>query len=188
MITGMMIVGGLVLAVFFCVLWAINRYNVFIQLKTLLDEAWSGIDVQLKRRCDLIPNLVSVVKGYSIHEKEVLEEVTRLRTVTMAATDIKAKSVAEGQLAQTLKTLFAVAEQYPQLKANENFLELQKELGLIEQEVQLARRYYNGTVRNYNTAVMQFPSSLIARFFSFVVAPYFELSDVKERDITKIQF
>src|ERR1700722_12417954 len=110
------------------VIWFVSRYNGLVRLKALLDEAWSGIDVQLKRRYDLIPNLVSTVKGYSIHEKGVLEEVTRLRTASMQATTLEDKGKAESQLTQTLKTLFAVAEQYPNLKANENFIALQKEL------------------------------------------------------------
>lgn len=169
-------------------LWAVGRYNGFIHLKTMLDEAWSGIDVQLKRRYDLIPNLVSVVKGYSIHEKTVLEEVVRLRSVAMSAHTVAEKSAAETGLAGTLKTLFAVAEQYPNLKANENFLTLQKELSQIEQELQLARRYYNGTARNYNASVLSFPGNIIANFFNFTQAQYFELNSAQEREVPKIQF
>jgi LemA protein len=154
----------------------------------LLDEGWSGIEVQLKRRADLIPNLIATVKGYSIHEKGVLEEVTRLRTASMHAATITDKVQSESALSQTLKTLFAVAEQYPQLKANENFLGLQKDLSLIEQEVQLARRYYNGAARNYNTATATFPSRLIASLFQFTKLPYFEITVTQERDVPKVKF
>ncbi|PKN03791.1 hypothetical protein CVU75_00485 [Candidatus Dependentiae bacterium HGW-Dependentiae-1] len=183
-----MIALGVGILVMLIGLWGIAQYNFFIRLKALLNEAWSGIDVQLKRRYDLIPNLVAVVKGYGIHEKSVLEEVTRLRTASMSATGISEKSAAEAGLSQTLKTLFAVAEQYPNLKANENFLALQKELSLIEQEVQLSRRYFNGTARNYNSAILQFPSSVIASFFGFTQSPYFELTAAQERDVPKVQF
>ncbi len=169
-------------------LWIAGTYNSFIRLKALLDEAWSGIDVQLKRRYDLIPNLVSTVKGYSIHEKGVLEEVTRLRSASMQATTLDDKAKAESQLTQTLKTLFAVAEQYPNLKANENFMALQKELSAIEDELQLSRRYYNGTARNYNVGVTSFPSSVIASFFGFAKVPYFELTAPGERDVPKVNF
>ncbi len=169
-------------------LWVAGKYNGLIHLKTMLDEAWSCIDVQLKRRYDLIPNLVSVVKGYSIHEKNVLEEVVRLRSAAMSAHGVTEKSAAESGLTGTLKTLFAVAEQYPNLKANENFLMLQKDLSNIEQEVQLARRYYNGTARDYNKSILSFPSNIIANFFNFTQAPYFELNSAQERDVPKVQF
>lgn len=188
MATGMMVLLGVGIIVVLLVLWGVAQYNTFIRLKALLNEAWSGIDVQLKRRYDLIPNLVAVVKGYGIHEKGVLEDVTRLRTASMNATGIQEKAVAEAGLMQTLKTLFAVAEQYPNLKANENFLALQKELSVLEQEVQLARRYFNGTARNYNSSILQFPASIIAGFFGFAQSPYFELTAANERDVPKVQF
>jgi LemA protein len=169
-------------------IWAVVTYNRFVHLKALLDEGWSGIDVQLKRRYDLIPNLVATVKGYGIHEKTVLEEVVRLRSAAMGATQVDQKTLAEAGLTQALKTLFAVAEQYPNLKANENYSLLQKELSLIEQEIQLARRYYNGAARNYNTAVVQFPARVIASFGSFLKVPYFEIGSAQERDVPKVQF
>ncbi len=170
------------------ILWAIGSYNRFVQLKALLNEAWSGIDVQLKRRYDLIPQLVTVVKGYSIHEKSIFEELGRMRAAAIGASNVEQKSVAEAGLSQTLKTLFAVAENYPELKANENFLMLQKEMSLIEQELQMARRYYNGTARNYNVATVQFPSTIIARTFGFQPAAYFELNASEERNVPPVQF
>ena len=169
-------------------LWFISGYNRLVHLKALVDEGWSGIDVQLKRRYDLIPNLVATVKQYSIHEKGVFEEVTRMRSVAMNATGVQEKSQAEAGLTQALKTLFAVAENYPDLKANENFLALQKELSVIEHEIQLSRRYYNGTARNYNIGVQTFPTSIIASVAGFHRAPYFELTTAAEREAPKVQF
>lgn len=168
--------------------WFVTGYNSLVRLKALLSEAWSGIEVQLKRRYDLIPNLVATVRGYSIHEKSVLENVTQMRAASVGATSISDKAAAEAGLTQSLKTLFAVAENYPDLKANENFLSLQKDLGLIEQDVQLARRYYNGTVRNYNVKVQMFPSRIIAAFAGFPAAPYFEVGSESERQAPKVSF
>jgi LemA protein len=173
-----------VLAIF----WLIFSYNRFIHLNAMLKEGWSGIDVQLKRRYDLIPNLVSTVKGYSIHEKNIIEDIVRMRAASMGTSDIKEKAAAEQGLTQSLKTLFALAEQYPNLKANENFLALQNELGSLEQELQLARRYYNGTARNYNIAISTFPSNIIAGTFGFVTTPYFEVTSSDERDVPKTNF
>ncbi len=165
----------------------ISVYNKLVQLRNYVDEGWSGIDVQLKRRYDLIPNLVEIVKGYSIHEKSVLENVTRLRSVAMSAKSLTERTETEAELTKALKTLFAVAENYPELKANENFLSLQKTLTSIEDEIQLSRRYYNGAVRNYNIAISVFPSSLIANLTGFKKVPYFEVQDV-EREPDKIKF
>ena len=170
------------------VLWLVIKYNSFIRLKNLLNEAWSGIDVQLKRRYDLIPNLVATVKGYSDHEKTIFTEVTRLRSAAMSATTIEDKVQAEAGLTQALKTLFAVAESYPELKANQNFLELQKELSTIENHLQLARRYYNGVERDYNTAIAIFPGNLIASAMGFNKAPFFELSTATERETPNVKF
>lgn len=170
------------------ILWAIGTYNGIARLGTLVEEAWSGIDVQLKRRYDLIPNLVAVVKQYSIHEKTVLEEVTALRSQSMHATGIDAKAAAEGGLTNALHRLFAVAENYPQLKANENFLGLQKELSSIEHDIQLSRRYYNGTARNYNAAIVVFPASVIAGATNMHKKPYFELDNKSERENVRVQF
>jgi LemA protein len=182
-IVGIGIVGFLVVVV----LWFMVRYNGFVHLKALVDEGWSGIDVQLKRRYDLIPNLISVVKGYAIHEKGVLEEVVRLRSVAMGATQVAEKQAAEAGLSQALKSLFAVVENYPNLKANESFLSLQKELSAIEHELQLSRRYYNGAARNYNVAIMQAPGNIVARLAGFNTVAYFELQE-NEREVPKVQF
>lgn len=168
--------------------WFINGYNSFVHLKNLVDEAWSGISVQLKRRYDLIPNLVAVVKQYSVHEKEVLENVTRMRSVSMNATDVAQKASAENALTGALKTLFAVSEQYPDLKANSNFLALQKDLTTLEDEIQLSRRYYNGATRNYNISLQSFPGNIIAGMFGFHKAPFFELDSAEEHKSPRIEF
>ena len=167
------------------VLFLIKRYNTLIYSKNLADEGFSGIDIQLKRRYDLIPNLVSVAKQYGLHEKGVLEEVTRLRTQALNATQPSDKAAAEEHLSQTLKTIFAIAENYPNLKANDLFLNLQKELGALEHEVQLSRRYYNGAARNYNTLIFQFPSNIIANLFNFKALQFFEVTDLKNREVPK---
>ncbi|HJZ24166.1 MAG TPA: LemA family protein [Candidatus Babeliales bacterium] len=169
-------------------LWIFTTYNSFIKSKEHVNEGWSGIDVQLKRRSDLIPNLVAVVKQYATHEKDTLEKVTSMRASAMSAQSIEGRANAEAGLTQALKTLFAVAENYPDLKANQNFLSLQQDLGNIEQELQLARRYYNGTARNYNMLIQQFPSNIIASFSNFKVTPYFELASNEEREVPQIKF
>lgn len=184
--TTIMIIGAITVTVI--ALWLIFSYNRFIQLNALLKEGWSGIDVQLKRRYDLVPNLVSTVKGYSIHEKNIIEDVVRMRAASMGASGITEKATAEAGLTQSLKTLFAIAEQYPNLKANENFLSLQKDLNSLEQELQLARRYYNGTARNYNVGVTTFPSNIIAGMLGFATAPYFEITNSDMRDVPKVHF
>ena len=169
-------------------LWAVSGYNNLVQNKSLVQEAWSGIDVQLKRRYDLIPNLVETVKGYSIHESNIIENIVRMRAASMGASQVADKETAEVGLAGSLKTLFAIAEQYPDLKANQNFLSLQKELSSVEQELQLARRYYNGTVRNYNILTKQFPTNLIASYAGFGSISYFEITDHDERSAPKMKF
>jgi len=187
--TTLMIVGLVFLVlVVFCIVWVIGGYNGLIRLKNLVDEGWSGIDVQLKRRYDLIPNLVAVVKQYSIHEQSVLENVTKYRSVAMSATTVTSKSEAEAGLTQALKTLFAVSENYPNLKANENFMSLQKSLMDIENDIQLARRYYNGTVRNYMSIKMSFPTNIIASIFNFAPASYFELTAPEQREAPQVKF
>lgn len=168
-------------------LWGIFSYNNLVRLKALVDEGWSGIDVQLKRRYDLIPNLVAVVKQYSIHEKEVLEKVTELRSRAMSAQTVQEKADAEKGLTQALKTLFAVSENYPNLKANENFLQLQQQLAQLEHEIQLGRRYYNGAARNYNIVVASFPSNVIAQVFHFAKVAYFEIG-AQERETPRVNF
>ena len=154
-----------------------TTYNSLVKLRNLMQEGWSGIDVQLKRRSDLIPNLVETVKGYASHEKETLQGVTNARAAVMqAGNDPEARLKAENTLTETLRSL-AVAENYPELKANTNFLDLQQQLGTIENEIQMSRRYYNGTARNLNTAIQRFPAVLIARQFGFKEAPYFEAEE-----------
>ncbi|HBL98664.1 TPA: hypothetical protein DDZ86_03415 [Candidatus Dependentiae bacterium] len=183
-----MVLLGILAFVVLVGLWFIQGYNALVRLKAMIDEAWSGINVQLKRRYDLIPNLVAVVKQYSIHEKDVLENIARMRSVSMQATGIEQKAAAEGQLTSALKTLFAVAENYPNLKANENFMSLQKDLSSLEDELQLSRRYYNGAARNYNINVNMFPSRIIAGITGFAVAPFFELESAEERNVPHVQF
>ena len=145
------------------VLWAVADYNGLVQLRVRADGAWSDISVQLKRRYDLIPNIVEAVKGYAAHEKNLFVQVTAARSQAMMATGPKEKEAAEGMLTNTLKSLFAVAENYPQLRANENFMNLQNSLSQVEDALQDARRYYNAVVRDYNTKCQQLPDSLIAR-------------------------
>lgn len=156
-------------------LMGISTYNSLVRLQALAQEAWSGVKVQLKRRYDLIPNLVQTVKGYAKHESTVFEKVTQARANALNAQSIDAKVQAEIGLAGALKTLFAVVENYPELKANKNFLELQQSLNSIETDVQLARRYYNGAVRNFNIKTKMFPSSIVAAVTGFVAMPYFEI-------------
>lgn len=170
------------------VFWGISIYNSLVHYWTLVQEAWSGVDVQLKRRSDLIPNVVATVKQYSIHEKGTLEEVARLRSQATQARTLEDKISAEQQLTGAIRNLMVVVEQYPNLKANENFMNLQNQLSAIENEIQLARRYYNGTVRNYNVQVIQFPSSLVARTTGFTQAPFFTIANDSDRDVPKVQF
>jgi len=167
--------------------WIMSVYNKLVQLLNFVNEGWSGIDIQLKRRYDLIPNLVETVKGYSIHEKSVLENVTKLRSVAMDAKSLTEKTEAEAGLTSALKTLFAVSENYPELKANENFLSLQKTLSAIEDEIQLSRRYYNGAARNFNIAVTVFPTNIIARAIGFNKVPFFEAKEA-EKEVQKVKF
>lgn len=178
---------GILAAGVFLIFWAIGIYNRFVRERAMVAESWSGVDVQLKRRYDLVPNLVAVVKQYSIHEKEVLEKVTQMRSVSMSALNVDQKAEAEKGLTSALKTLFAVAENYPDLKANQNFLDLQQQLFGLEGDIQLARRYYNGSARNYNIAVQSFPGNLVAGLFGFVPVSYFEIS-AEESQNPQIKF
>jgi len=170
------------------VLWFILTYNRFVALRNRTQEAWSDIDVQLKRRYDLIPNLVSTVKGYAGHEKEVFEKVTLARTRAMAAKGPKEASEAENVLSGTLKTLFAVAENYPELKASTNFLELQKELSDTENKIQAARRFYNGNVRDMNIKIESFPDNVVANMFGFKKAEFFELEEEAAKKAPEVKF
>ncbi|MGE5528442.1 MAG: LemA family protein [Patescibacteria group bacterium] len=170
------------------VLWYIATYNRLVRSKTMLTEAWSGIDVQLKRRHDLIPNLVETVKGYSRHEQKVFTDISELRSRSIAAGDVKERTAAETALTAGLRTLFAVAEAYPELKANTNFLDLQQQLAGIESELQLARRYYNGTARDFNVLVESFPSRVVAAQNGFRAADFFELESATERETPAVKF
>ena len=167
---------------------AITIYNQLVRLKNMVEEGWSGIDVQLKRRSNLIPNLVETVKGYLGHERDLLTKVTELRAQSMSAREVAEKGRLEGLLSRSLANIFAVAEGYPDLKANQNFLELQTELSAIEEQIQMARRYYNGTVRNLNIKVESFPSNIIAGMFNFIKAEFFEIEDPADRAVPKVAF
>lgn len=162
-------------------------YNSLITLRQRTEEAWSDIDVQLKRRYDLIPNLIETVKGYASHEKEVFENVTKARSNAMQAQGTESQAEAENMLSGTLKSLFAVAESYPELKANENFLELQRELTDTENKIQASRRFYNSTVMAFNTKIEVFPSNFIAGNFGFTKKDYFEIEET-EREPVKVSF
>ena len=162
-------------------------YNRFIQLKAFLDEASSGIDVQLKRRHDLIPNIVEVVKGYSRYERGTLENVIKLRSQVSSLSFGSERNKMENEISAGLKSLFAIAENYPDLKANQNFLSLQNSLSEIEDQIQLARRYYNGTARNNNILVQSFPSNMIANVFHFSMAKFFEIEYATERQVPDVK-
>lgn len=168
--------------------WFIAVYNKLVKLRNMKEEGWSGIDVQLKRRSNLIPNLLESVKGYMGHESSVLEDVTRLRTQSMNASSVDGKIAAESMLTRSLGKLFAVAENYPDLKASQNFIDLQTKLSELEDEIQMARRYYNGTVRNLNVGIETFPNSIVAGMFNFEKATFFEIEDVNDRAVPKVDF
>ncbi len=171
--------------------WLIFVYNGLIRLRNRVKEAWSDIDVQLKRRYDLIPNLVETVKGYAKHESETLEKVIEARNKAMATQksgDAKEQAEAENVLSSTLKSIFALAESYPELKANQNFLELQRELADTENKIQAARRFYNGNVRDFNTKIEVFPNNILANVFNFKKFEFFEIGDQKERENVKVEF
>lgn len=171
------------------VIWIIVIYNGLITLRTRTKEAWADIDVQLKRRYDLIPNLVETVKGYVQHEKETFKAVTEARARAIGAGNVKEKAEAENMLSGALKSLFAVSESYPELKANENFLELQKELSDTENKIQSARRFYNGLVRDFNIKQGIFPNNLIVGMLRFEKSEFFELEDDSvAKDNVKVEF
>jgi len=180
--------GILGLGILVIIAFVVLLYNSLVQLKTLVDEAWSGIDIQLKKRYDLIPNLVETVKGYAKHEKGVFEKVAELRTRAMGAESPGDKAEVEGELTKTLKTLFAVAENYPELKADQNFLSLQSSLQEIETELERSRRYYNGAVRDYNIKIAVFPANLIAGVLGFTKRAFFEVESEEERKVVKVSF
>jgi LemA protein len=181
---GWVILGVVVLLVIFL----ISMYNGLVRLKVQCDNAWADIDVQLKRRYDLIPNLVETVKGYAAHEKGTFEAVVAARNQAMAATSPADKAQAENVLSGTLKSLFALAEAYPQLRAVESFTSLQNTLSQIEEAVQNARRYYNAVVRDFNTKIQQFPGNILANMLGFKSREFFEVSAPAEREAPKVSF
>lgn len=172
------------------VIWGVVAYNRFVRLRTRSEEAWSDIDVQLKRRYDLIPNLIETVKGYAAHESGTLEKVTQARTAAMGAQSVEEHAQAENMLTGALKSIFALSENYPDLKANENFLELQRELSDTENKIQASRRFYNTNVRDLNIGVETFPNSLIANMFKFAKKEFFELGEGEQaaKDPVKVSF
>lgn len=170
------------------VILVIGIYNGLIQLKNKVDEAWADIETQLKRRYDLIPNIVETVKGYATHEKGTLEEVTKARTMAMGAGTMEDKAKAENALSGTLKSLFALSENYPDLKANQNFMDLQQTLKQVEDQLQLSRRYYNATVRDFNVKIEVFPNNVFAGMFNFTKRSFFEVGSETERENVKVSF
>ncbi|HXK32091.1 MAG TPA: LemA family protein [Candidatus Paceibacterota bacterium] len=170
------------------VLWVVLVYNRLIAFKNRAKEAWSDIEVQLKRRYDLIPNLVEAVKGYAAHESGVFERVTQARANAMGAKGLKEKGEAENALSQTLKSLFAVAENYPNLRASENFQKFQDELTDTEDKIQAARRFYNGNVRDMNIQIETFPANIVAAIFRFKKMDFFETGAPEEKEAVKVKF
>lgn len=181
-LVAILVIAGVVL------LWFVAIYNKLIKLRNMKEEGWSGIDVQLKRRANLIPNLIESVKGYMGHEKSVLEGVTKLRSQAMNASNIGDKMAAESALTGMLGKFFALAESYPDLKANQNFIDLQQQLASVENEIQMSRRYYNGTVRNLNVGIETFPNTIVATMFNFEKGEFFEIEDEADRAVPKVDF
>ncbi|MFA6213666.1 MAG: LemA family protein [Candidatus Micrarchaeia archaeon] len=169
------------------VLFFVFAYNSLVTMRMRIDNAWSQIDVQLKKRYDLIPNLVETVKGYAKHEKSVFENVTRARAATMSASGVGEKAKADNMLSGTLKSLFAVAENYPQLRANENFKMLQEELSGVESKIAYARQFYNDSVLSYNTSIQTVPTNIVAGMFSFTAREFFKAGET-ERENVKVKF
>lgn len=170
------------------IVWLIVVYNGLIKLKNRADEAWSDIDVQLKRRYDLIPNLIETVKGYAKHEQQTLEKVIQARNLAMQAGGASEKAKAENELSQTLKSIFALSESYPDLKANQNFVRLQDELSDTENKIQSARRFYNGNVRDFNIKIEVFPNNIIADKLNFKKKALFEIENAEERKNVEVKF
>ena len=168
-------------------LWAITTYNGLVSRRAMVAEGWSGIDAQLKRRADLIPNLVETVKGYASHERTTFDELTKMRSEA-GSQDPAQRAAAETAISAAIGKVMAVAEAYPDLKASANFQTLQKDLADLEDQIQLARRYYNGAVRNFNVSVQQFPSNLIANAGGFTAAQFFQLDNVADRNVPKVSF
>ena len=181
----MLIIGAVILL---AIVVIVGMYNGLVRLKVQCDNAWSDIDVQLKRRYDLIPNLVETVKGYASHEKGTLEGVVQARNAAMSSQGPAAKAETEGMLTQALRQVFALVEAYPQLRAVESFNQLQTTLNSIEDSIQNARRYYNAVVRDFNTKIAQFPSNIIANMFGFKPREFFEITAPAEREVPKVSF
>lgn len=174
----------------FAVGYLIYLYNALVRARQLAEEGWSGIDVQLKRRADLIPNLVNTLRGYATHERDTLDGVIKARNhaLSVSGGDVAGRAAAEGALGQAIGRLFALAESYPDLKASENFLGMQTSLETLEREIQMARRYYNGAARELNIRIETVPSSLVAAQFGFTKKAYFEVTDASERALPEVSF
>ncbi|WP_299838613.1 LemA family protein [uncultured Tenacibaculum sp.] len=184
-----MIFFGVVIAIAILLFfYGISIYNSLVRKKNEMQEGWSSIDVFLKKRYDLIPNLMETVKGYAKHEKELFENITKARNLAQNATSVNEQGQAENSLKNSMMNLFAIAENYPELKANQNFSELQNELTSLEEEIEMARRYYNGTVKDNNISIESFPSNIIANMFTFKKGEFFEIGDSTERKAVKIEF
>ncbi len=170
------------------ILYLVFAYNRLISNKNMVAEGWSGIDVQLRRRADLIPNLIETVKGYASHEDKLFRDIAELRAKSIAGGSVGEQSQVGQAMSAALGRVFAIAEAYPDLKANANFLDLQNKLAAIEDEIQLSRRYYNGTVRNFNTLIESFPSNVIANYFRFTKSEFFDIGDVAARNVPSVDF
>ena len=184
--TGYILLGLVVLAL----LWGVMTFNGLVRRRNMVAEGWSGIETQLKRRADLIPNLVETVKGYAAHERTTLDELTKLRSSAQHAPsgDVQARAETERQITAMIGRVMAVAEAYPDLKASANFQSLQQDLSETEDQIQLARRYYNGTVRDFNVMIEQVPSNIIAGWFAFKQAAFFEIENAADRALPKVSF
>jgi len=182
--------GGLILLaiVVLAALWGVSIFNGLVRRKNVVAEAWSGIEAQLKRRADLIPNLVETVKGYASHERETFDELARLRSAGQGQADVAQRAQTETAITAAIGHVLAVAEAYPELKASANFQSLQNELADVEDQIQLARRYYNGAVRDFNVMIEQFPSNVVANFGAFKPASFFEIENAADHEAPKVTF
>lgn len=179
---------GLVGLIVVIAAYLIYVYNALVNNKNLVAEGWSGIDVQLRRRADLIPNLIETVKGYASHEDKLFRDIAELRAKSIGGGTVAEQSAIGQAMSSALGRLFAIAEAYPELKADANFRDLQEKLSAIEEEIQLSRRYYNGAVRNLNNMIQSFPSNLVANYFKFTAAEFFEIGDAAAREVPKVDF
>jgi LemA protein len=179
---------GLIVVLAVVAIWGVSAYNGFVRMRNVVEEAFSTMDVYMKKRYDLIPNLVETVKGYAAHEQGTFEKVVQARNVAQNATTVEDKMAAENMLTGTLKSLFALAAAYPDLKANANFMDLQNQLQMVEVDIANSSKYYNATVKDYNTKTEQFPSNIIANMFHFQRKTMFELENESERQNVKVEF